>query len=125
MKIWDRESGKPFTSIEATADFNDLCLYKNSGLMFLANEQPKMQVSPLTLVLSLSLSLCDLDFNDLCLYKNSGLMFLPNEQPKMQVSSLTLVLSLSLCDLDFNDLCLYKNSGIMFLANEPGMWIRF
>jgi len=44
VKIWDRESGKPFTSIEATADFNDLCLYKNSGLMFLANEQPKMQV---------------------------------------------------------------------------------
>ena len=42
--MWDRETGKPYTSIEATADFNDLCLYKQSGLLFLANEQPKMQV---------------------------------------------------------------------------------
>ena len=57
MKIWDRESGKPFTSIEATADFNDLCLYKNSGLMFLANEQPKMFVG-LFFCLYLSLSGC-------------------------------------------------------------------
>jgi hypothetical protein len=44
VKMWDRETGKPYTSIEATADFNDLCLYKQSGLLFLANEQPKMQV---------------------------------------------------------------------------------
>jgi len=44
VKIWERGSGKPYTSIEATADFNDLCLYKQSGLLFLANEQPKMQV---------------------------------------------------------------------------------
>jgi len=44
VKIWDRDTGKPYTSIEATADFNDLCLYKQSGLLFLANEQPKMQV---------------------------------------------------------------------------------
>jgi len=44
VKIWERETGKPYTSIEATADLNDLCLYPNSGLVFLANEQPKMQV---------------------------------------------------------------------------------
>lgn len=44
VKMWDRETGKPYTSIEATADFNDLCLYRQSGLLFLANEQPKMQV---------------------------------------------------------------------------------
>ncbi|XP_023332640.1 nucleolar protein 10 [Eurytemora carolleeae] len=44
VKIWDRGTGKAYTSIEATADFNDLCLYKQSGILFLANEQPKMQV---------------------------------------------------------------------------------
>eukprot|EP00088_Acartia_fossae_P005215 TRINITY_DN1228_c0_g1_i2.p1 TRINITY_DN1228_c0_g1~~TRINITY_DN1228_c0_g1_i2.p1 ORF type:complete len:712 (-),score=222.82 TRINITY_DN1228_c0_g1_i2:67-2202(-) len=43
VKIWERETGKPYTSIEATADFTDMCLYKQSGLIFLANEQPKMQ----------------------------------------------------------------------------------
>jgi hypothetical protein len=61
--MWDRETGKPYTSIEATADFNDLCLYKQSGLLFLANEQPKMQVR-----------------------RYRVLLFLANEQPAMQVS---------------------------------------
>jgi len=44
VRIWDRETGKPYTSIESTADFNDLVLYPKSGLLFLANEQPRMQV---------------------------------------------------------------------------------
>jgi ribosome biogenesis protein ENP2 len=43
LKIWDRETGKTYTSIEASADFQDLALYKESGLIFLANDQPKMQ----------------------------------------------------------------------------------
>jgi len=44
VRVWDRETGKPYTSIESTAEFNDLELYPKSGLMFLANEQPRMQV---------------------------------------------------------------------------------
>ena len=44
VKIWDRQVGTPYTSIESTAEFNDLSLYPGSGLLFLANEQPKMQV---------------------------------------------------------------------------------
>ena len=46
VKMWDNVSGAPYSSIESSAgaDFNDLVLYPNSGLMFLANEQPKMQV---------------------------------------------------------------------------------
>lgn len=46
VKMWDNVTGAPYSSIEATAgaDFNDICLYPGSGLMFLANEQPKMQV---------------------------------------------------------------------------------
>ena len=48
VRIWDRNNGKPYTSIESTAEFNDLVLYPNSGLMFLANEQPRMQVRLVT-----------------------------------------------------------------------------
>ena len=44
VRIWARETGKAYTSIEATADFNDLEMCPRSGLMFLANEQPRMQV---------------------------------------------------------------------------------
>ena len=44
VRLWERESGKAYTSIEATAEFNDIVLYPRSGLVFLANEQPKMQV---------------------------------------------------------------------------------
>ena len=46
VRIWDRQSGKPFTSIEAPPEvpFNDVVIYPNSGLMMMANEQPKMQV---------------------------------------------------------------------------------
>ena len=46
VRIWDRQTGKPFTSIEAPPEvpFNDVVIYPNSGLMMMANEQPKMQV---------------------------------------------------------------------------------
>ena len=44
VRLWERESGKAYTSIEATAEFNDIVLYPKSGLLFLANEQPRMQV---------------------------------------------------------------------------------
>ncbi|GLH04953.1 Nucleolar protein 10 [Gryllus bimaculatus] len=42
LKIWDKNTGKPFTSIEATADFNNLCYVRDSGLMFIANENTKI-----------------------------------------------------------------------------------
>ncbi|XP_047108300.1 nucleolar protein 10 [Schistocerca piceifrons] len=43
VKIWDKTSGKLFTSIEAAVDFNNLCLVPNSGMMFVANEGVKIQ----------------------------------------------------------------------------------
>lgn len=44
VKIWDRLSGKAYTSIESDNELNDVCTYPGSGLMFMANEQVKMQV---------------------------------------------------------------------------------
>ena len=48
VKIWDRQTGKPYTSIEAPPSgdvpLNDLAIYPGSGLLFFANDQPKMQV---------------------------------------------------------------------------------
>ncbi|KAK4880078.1 hypothetical protein RN001_008224 [Aquatica leii] len=43
LKIWDKNNGKLFTSIEANANFNNLCVVPKSGLFFLANESPKIQ----------------------------------------------------------------------------------
>lgn len=43
-KIWDRHTGKPFTSIEPDTGLNNICLVPNSGMMFLANEAPKILV---------------------------------------------------------------------------------
>ncbi|XP_048387439.1 nucleolar protein 10 isoform X2 [Stegostoma tigrinum] len=42
VKMWNQNTGKMFTSIETEHEINDLCLYPNSGLFFLANESPKM-----------------------------------------------------------------------------------
>ncbi|XP_039278900.1 nucleolar protein 10 [Nilaparvata lugens] len=44
VKIWNRETGALFTSIEAGSltQFNNLCLVPNSGLMFIANENLKI-----------------------------------------------------------------------------------
>ncbi|XP_015755541.1 PREDICTED: nucleolar protein 10-like [Acropora digitifera] len=44
LKIWDRETGKPFTSIEPATDINDVCPYPDSGLVLMATESPKMLV---------------------------------------------------------------------------------
>ncbi len=43
-KIWDRNTGKPFTSIEPGTNMNNICLVPNSGMIFMANEAPKMLV---------------------------------------------------------------------------------
>jgi len=43
LKIWDRETGKNYANIESQADFNDVCFVKDSGLLFLTNDQPKIQ----------------------------------------------------------------------------------
>lgn len=43
VKIWDKETGAPHTSIESEVDFNDLCLVPNSGMLFLATEDVKLQ----------------------------------------------------------------------------------
>ncbi|XP_043533823.1 nucleolar protein 10 [Chiloscyllium plagiosum] len=42
VKMWNQNTGKMFTSIETEHEINDLCIYPNSGLFFLANESPKM-----------------------------------------------------------------------------------
>ncbi|KAM5164367.1 nucleolar protein 10 [Mantella aurantiaca] len=44
IKMWNKDNGKMFTSIEPEADVNDVCLYPNSGMLFTANEAPKMNV---------------------------------------------------------------------------------
>ncbi|KAF0427259.1 WD40 repeat-like protein [Gigaspora margarita] len=38
MKIWDRENGANFTSVEPNTDINDVCVVPDSGLIFIANE---------------------------------------------------------------------------------------
>ncbi|XP_076683984.1 nucleolar protein 10 lethal (2) 34Fd [Andrena cerasifolii] len=43
VKIWERDNGKLYTSIEAQNDFNDMCVVPNSGMILIANENTKMQ----------------------------------------------------------------------------------
>lgn len=43
VKIWDKNNGKLFTSIEAQNDFNDLCVIPKTGMLLIANESAKMQ----------------------------------------------------------------------------------
>ncbi|XP_018577166.1 nucleolar protein 10 [Anoplophora glabripennis] len=43
LKIWEKNNGKLYTSIEASTEFNNLCTIANSGLFFLANENTKIQ----------------------------------------------------------------------------------
>ncbi|XP_011502950.1 PREDICTED: nucleolar protein 10 [Ceratosolen solmsi marchali] len=43
VKIWEKQTGKIYTSIEAQSDFNDLCIIPNTGMMFMANENTKIQ----------------------------------------------------------------------------------
>ncbi|KAJ8387931.1 hypothetical protein AAFF_G00148650 [Aldrovandia affinis] len=42
IKIWNRDTGKVFSSIEPQTDVNDVCVYPGSGMLFTANEDPKM-----------------------------------------------------------------------------------
>ncbi|XP_077299588.1 nucleolar protein 10 lethal (2) 34Fd [Arctopsyche grandis] len=42
LKIWDRNNAKQFTSIESPNDLNNLCVVPGSGLLFMAQEDPKM-----------------------------------------------------------------------------------
>uniref|UniRef100_A0A8D2DGZ3 Nucleolar protein 10 n=1 Tax=Sciurus vulgaris TaxID=55149 RepID=A0A8D2DGZ3_SCIVU len=44
IKMWNKNSGKIFTSLEPEHDLNDVCLYPNSGMLFTANETPKMGI---------------------------------------------------------------------------------
>lgn len=42
LKIWERPTGKLFTAIEAKTGLNELCLVDDTGLLFMANESPKI-----------------------------------------------------------------------------------
>jgi len=44
VKIWNKNTGAPFTAIEPEADINHVCLLKDTGMMIMAVEQPKMQI---------------------------------------------------------------------------------
>ncbi len=43
LKIWDRQTGSPYAAIESEHELNDLVVYPDSGLVFMANEQPRLQ----------------------------------------------------------------------------------
>ncbi|BBN17361.1 ribosome biogenesis protein ENP2 [Marchantia polymorpha subsp. ruderalis] len=43
MRIWEPQTGKALTSIESPAgEINDVCVYPNSGLIFMALDSPRM-----------------------------------------------------------------------------------
>ncbi|XP_066554505.1 nucleolar protein 10 [Amia ocellicauda] len=42
IKMWNKDTGKVFSSIEPEHNINDVCLYPSSGMLFTANEDPKM-----------------------------------------------------------------------------------
>ncbi|XP_056282519.1 nucleolar protein 10 [Pseudoliparis swirei] len=42
IKLWNKDTGKAFSSIEPQTNINDVCIYPNSGMLFTANEDPKM-----------------------------------------------------------------------------------
>ncbi|CDQ59759.1 unnamed protein product [Oncorhynchus mykiss] len=42
IKIWNKDKGKVFSSIEPQTNINDVCIYPDSGMLFTANEDPKM-----------------------------------------------------------------------------------
>ncbi|XP_050361512.1 nucleolar protein 10 [Nymphalis io] len=44
VKIWDINTGKQYTNIESSVDFNDLCVIPNTGLSMMAVEDQKMQI---------------------------------------------------------------------------------
>ncbi|KAF7492906.1 Nucleolar protein 10 [Sarcoptes scabiei] len=42
IKFWNRNDGTPFTAIQSDNDLNKLAIYPNSGMLFVANESPKI-----------------------------------------------------------------------------------
>uniref|UniRef100_A0A3Q1I510 Nucleolar protein 10 n=1 Tax=Anabas testudineus TaxID=64144 RepID=A0A3Q1I510_ANATE len=42
IKMWNKDNGKVFSSIQPQSNINDVCMYPNSGMLFTANEDPKM-----------------------------------------------------------------------------------
>ncbi|KAG5518417.1 hypothetical protein PMAC_002811 [Pneumocystis sp. 'macacae'] len=44
VKIWDKNFGKPFTSIEPPVDINDVCPLNFTGMIFVANEGSPMHI---------------------------------------------------------------------------------
>ena len=42
VKLWNENSGEPITAIQMKSNINDVHVVKDSGLMFLANESPKI-----------------------------------------------------------------------------------
>ncbi|KFW88871.1 Nucleolar protein 10, partial [Manacus vitellinus] len=44
IKMWNKDTGKIFTSMEPEHGINDVCLYPNSGMLMTANEAPKMNI---------------------------------------------------------------------------------
>ncbi|KAM9786528.1 nucleolar protein 10 [Syngnathus typhle] len=42
LKIWNKDTGKVFSSIQPDSNINDVCMYPHSGMVFTANENPKM-----------------------------------------------------------------------------------
>lgn len=42
IKIWNKDTGKLFSSVEPQTNINSVCVYPNSGMLFTANEDPKM-----------------------------------------------------------------------------------
>uniref|UniRef100_UPI00358E9944 nucleolar protein 10 n=1 Tax=Myxine glutinosa TaxID=7769 RepID=UPI00358E9944 len=42
VKMWNKQTGKLFSSLEPEHNINNLCVYPNSGMLFLACEAPKM-----------------------------------------------------------------------------------
>ncbi|VDO35699.1 unnamed protein product [Haemonchus placei] len=42
LKMWHEMDGKPFAAIETEHALNDFCRYPESGLIFMANEAPRM-----------------------------------------------------------------------------------
>ena len=48
MQVWDANNGRTFTNIEPLeGSINDVCLWKDSGLIMLACTSPRIPVKPI------------------------------------------------------------------------------
>ena len=43
LKVWKEKDGSPYTAIQTANDLNDLCIVPDTGMVFLANEDTKIQ----------------------------------------------------------------------------------